>query len=51
MLRLGVRRATQSKGSIPVPEQQNYDAALATLTVVASAVSMKKVFNINYNPR
>ncbi|XP_042446022.1 auxin response factor 2-like isoform X2 [Zingiber officinale] len=51
VLRLGVRRAAQSKGSIPVPEQQNYDAALATLAVVASAVSMKKVFHINYNPR
>ncbi|XP_074567473.1 auxin response factor 15-like [Curcuma longa] len=52
VLRLGVRRAAQSKGSIPVPEQQNYDAAsLATLAVVATAVSMKKVFHINYNPR
>lgn len=51
MLRLGVRRAAQSKGCIPVPELQNPDVALTTLGVVSSAVSMKKVFHINYNPR
>ncbi|XP_074557423.1 auxin response factor 2-like [Curcuma longa] len=51
VLRLGVRRAAQSKGCIPVPEHQNPDVALTTLAVVSNAVSMKKVFYINYNPR
>ncbi|WOK91511.1 auxin response factor 15-like isoform X1 [Canna indica] len=51
VLRLGVRRATQSKSSCPVSPHQSGDSNLATVAVVANAVSTKKVFHINYNPR
>ncbi|RWV91995.1 hypothetical protein GW17_00045671 [Ensete ventricosum] len=51
VLRLGVRRAPQFKGSSPVLEHQSGNMNLSTLAAVADAVSNKKAFDIYYNPR
>ncbi|URD73528.1 auxin response factor [Musa troglodytarum] len=51
VLRLGVRRAAQFKGSSPVVEPQSGNMNLLTLAAVADAVSNKKAFDIYYNPR
>lgn len=51
VLRLGVRRATQSKSSINVLAHISRNLNLATLAVVADSVTARKIFHIYYDPR
>lgn len=48
-LRLGIRRASQLKGNIS--GSQNLNVGAGALASLANAVSTKKMFQINYNPR
>nr|WDA53371.1 auxin response factor 15-like [Erycina pusilla] len=48
-LRLGIRRASQIKGNIS--GNQNKDVGASALESLKNAVSTKKMFQINYNPR
>lgn len=52
-LRLGIRRASQLKGNISynISGSQNLNVGVGALASLANAVSMKKMFQINYNPR
>nr|CAD1823774.1 unnamed protein product [Ananas comosus var. bracteatus] len=50
-LRLGIRRAVQLKTGAPFQALHNQNSCISTLATVASAVSMKSVFHIYYNPR
>ncbi|KAG6481081.1 hypothetical protein ZIOFF_057673 [Zingiber officinale] len=51
VLRLGVRRATQSKSSINALAHISRNLNLATLAVVADSVPTRKIFHIYYDPR
>ncbi|KAL5715848.1 Arf GTPase arf3 [Ranunculus cassubicifolius] len=50
-LRLGIRKAPQYKGGIPVPVLCRESMQPSSLTAVANAVSMRSAFNIYYTPR
>ncbi|KAK1321852.1 Auxin response factor 15 [Acorus calamus] len=50
-LRLGIRRATQLKNTVPSSPLYDQTLYLNSLAVVASAISTKSVFHIQYNPR
>ncbi|XP_020595811.1 auxin response factor 3-like isoform X2 [Phalaenopsis equestris] len=52
-LRLGIRRASQIKGNIAhnISGSQNLNVGPGSLASLANAMSTKKMFPINYNPR
>ncbi|XP_044497185.1 auxin response factor 3-like isoform X2 [Mangifera indica] len=50
-LRLGIRRASQVKGSACFPSLCSQQLSHSTITDVVSAISMKRSFSVYYNPR